>query len=72
MFLCAQMSSREGRSEKGEHTHNVSTLLIVGGHPEGMLPNVQGTNPAPLSAEILVIDLCCFKKAKQAREGNTD
>lgn len=48
--------------------HNVLTLFSVGGRPRGMLPNTRGRNSTALSAEILIIDLHCFRKAKQPHE----
>lgn len=64
---------RESESIKGNRrvirrAHNVSTLLSVGGRPRGELPNTQGGNSTALSAEILIIHLCCFRKAKQPDE----
>lgn len=50
--------------------HNVSTAFSVGGRPRGGLPNTPGRNSAALSAEILIIDVRHFRKAKQPYEGN--
>ena len=61
-------------NEKGELqlASNVSTPLSVGGRPEGVLPKAQGRNSTALSAEILIIDLRCFRKAKQPHEKTTE
>ncbi len=64
---------RESERIKGnrrviQRAHNVSTLFSVGGRPGGMLPNTRGRNSTALSAEILIIHLHCFRKAKQPDE----
>lgn len=52
-----------------QQAHNVSTQSSVGVRPRGTLPNTQGRDSKALSAEILIIHLHSFRKAKHPDEG---
>lgn len=58
----------KGNRRATQLAHNVSTPFSVGGRPRGTLLNTQGRNSTALSAEILIIYLHWFRKAKQPDE----